>query len=275
MNISLVPFCGLGNRLNVISSALALVAQTDHEVTVFWEQSWDCYARWDQLFQPLEGVRVVPLEAFYLKRRGWKWLGLPMFLRLFLFDHSYKARKIWNDDFLLHTPSAKAKIYIEGNKRFCPVTLTSMLSRYYRPIPALHERIEALAAQYAPYTVGVHIRRTDHREATQDNPLEAFVAAMHQQVEEHPDCRFYVATDDVEVKTLLVRTFPDRVVMQECVLDRDSVEGIQAAVVEMYALGRTSLIIGSRGSTFSEFAAMLYDTPIIYITEHQTRTDYK
>ena len=265
MKISLVPFAGLGNRLNAISSAIALREAIHCDVTVYWQSTPDCRCQWSDLFQPIQGIAVEPLRKFYLLRRGRWFLGLPMLLRRFIFDGSFKARKILDSDFLLQPDCPYRNIYIDANKRICPLEETSRLSRFYRPTPELEERIGRVTSQFGAFTIGVHIRRTDHKNVIAANPLDGFVVLMRQQEQQHPGCKFYIASDDTEVKNYMEQQFPGRIITKDdVVLERDSVEGMKDAVVELFILARTNLIIGSRGSTYSDLAARLYDVPTVF-----------
>ena len=141
-----------------------------------------------------------------------------------------------------------------------------MLSRFYRPTMELEERIEMVTALFHSYTVGVHIRRTDHKVVIAANPLDGFIKMMKKQMELHPACLFYIASDDETVKEQMRKLFPGRIITQpNVILSRNSVKGMKDAVVDLYTLARTNLIIGSRGSTYSDLASHLYDTPIEFI----------
>lgn len=268
MKVTLVPFAGLGNRLNAISSAIALQCAIHCEVSVYWMSSADCRCQWEDLFLPIEGITIRPLRQFTLIRRGWEFLGLPQLLRLFLFDGCFKARKILDSDFLLRPDCPYKNIYVDANKRFCPLQESSMLCRYYQPTPELEQRIGRVTSQFGDFTIGVHVRRTDHRTVIAANPLNGFVRLMREQEQQHPGCTFYLASDDVEVKRYMEQQFPGRIVTKaDVVLQRDSVEGMKDAVVELFLLARTNLIIGSRGSTYSDVASQLYDTPLVFLDE--------
>jgi hypothetical protein len=142
---------------------------------------------------------------------------------------------------------------------------TQMLSRYYRLTPELEQRVEAITRQFADFTIGVHIRRTDHRAVIRENPLDGFLRLMREQQDAHPGCKFYIASDDEEVKNQLRTAFPGLIVTQpSVVLRRDDVQGMKDAVVELFTLARTQLIIGSKGSTYSDLASKLYDTPLLF-----------
>lgn len=264
MKIDIVPYCGLGNRINVLSCAIAFQRATKQNVTVFWEKTDDCYAWFDELFLPIDGLRVERLKNFYMKSPGKAELWIPRLLRKFVYDKTFKARKLIENTNFADECSGEGKMFIEGNRPFCQHVETSMLSNYYRPVPQIQQAIDVFTSQYAPFTIGVHVRRTDHRDVIAHNPLEGYVKAMRQQLTEHPDAMFYIASDDENVKQYMCDNFPNRIITNSIALVRNSVQGMQDAVVELYCLGMTNLIIGSKGSTYSELAAKLFDSPIIY-----------
>ncbi|MBQ0049925.1 MAG: hypothetical protein KBT12_06805 [Bacteroidales bacterium] len=265
MKIDIVPYCGLGNRINVLANALALQTVAQHEITLFWDKTWDCRAWFDELFLPIEGLRVQRLSKFYMKSPGKRQLWLPRLLRSFVYDKCYKARRIHDSEMLLTKTPTDGKIFVEGNRPFCPVVEQSMLSRYFVPIPEIQQRIEQFVARYTSYTIGVHVRRTDHRAVIASNPLEGYVAEMKRQQKHHPNCLFYIASDDTSVKAFMRSLFPGRVLtLEELSLDRNSVSGMQDSVLELFCLAKANLIIGSKGSTYSALATKLFDTPIVY-----------
>lgn len=88
---------------------------------------------------------------------------------------------------------------------------------------------------------------------------------MDKEVEEHPNVKFYIATDDKVVKEEIRQKYGERVITREWELSRGSVKGMQDAVTELYCLGRTDKILGSDHSTFSVNASRLYDIPLVIV----------
>ena len=86
---------------------------------------------------------------------------------------------------------------------------------------------------------------------------------MNQEIEKDPGCRFYVASDDEQVKQDLIKEYGEKIISYRWDLRRNSEKGMQNAVAELYCLGRTRKIIGSAHSTYSTTAACLYGIPII------------
>ena len=81
---------------------------------------------------------------------------------------------------------------------------------------------------------------------------------MAGELEARPDVRFFLATDDAEIKRRLLDRFgEDRIITARMELRRDSQEGMKGAVLDLFALSRTEKIIGSYYSSYSEIAAEL------------------
>jgi hypothetical protein len=102
---------------------------------------------------------------------------------------------------------------------------------------------------------GVHVRRNDHcfRQATN----ERFFAAIDAELDK---CRrkFFLATDNQEVEKVICRRYGNLVVLKTKIYwVRDHLGGMLEAAVDLAALTRTGLIIGTPGSSFSEVASYL------------------
>jgi hypothetical protein len=76
---------------------------------------------------------------------------------------------------------------------------------------------------------------------------------------------FFLATDDVNVELELKLIFGDRIISPPKDLSRQTVAGIQAAVVDLFVLAGTGRILGSYWSSFSEVAAWIGDIPLVVI----------
>ena len=76
--------------------------------------------------------------------------------------------------------------------------------------------------------------------------------------------RFYVATDDASVKQELREALsPEKLIFYEKgIIDRDSKEGLQDALIEMLALSKCRKILGSYNSTFSLLPSYIGNIPL-------------
>ncbi len=112
--------------------------------------------------------------------------------------------------------------------------------------------------KFTIHTVGVHIRRTDHRLAIVQNPDEIFINAVKKRINEDVAANFYICSDDANIKHLLLEMFGrERILLPKGELSRCTLGGCQQAVIELFSLAATGIIIGSKESSFSEMANYL------------------
>ena len=79
---------------------------------------------------------------------------------------------------------------------------------------------------------------------------------------------FYLATDDMAEEAELRKAFPGRILSnQERCLRRDSREGMQDALLDLYSLAATRKIIGSYFSSFTDIAADMRKIPLVIAGE--------
>ncbi len=89
-----------------------------------------------------------------------------------------------------------------------------------------------------------------------------FIQQMQHEIDLDPYVRFYLATDSMDVKENFLRQFGGRIITAPGMVSRTSIEGIQDALVELYALSRTQKILGSYWSSYSTTAAQLGNIPL-------------
>lgn len=257
-----LPVGGLGNRMRVIDSAIRFGQQRKINVLVRWYYDPEMMAcRWDDLFQPVGCIR--PAGKFMdvlkfvrkLKRRSGLFrclLGAMSkigFLKIFYDDEwaalrsAVSSGKKW---LFMIAESSSIFWWPEGEK---------FQSDLFLLTPELQKRVDNEINGFGTGTVGIHIRRTDNEWSKESSPDELFITAMKKEPSDH---KFYLCSDDAEVKERLVSEFGvERVRVPAGVLNRDSVEGIKQATVELFALSYTTKIYGSYYSSFSEMASYL------------------
>ncbi|WP_315206305.1 hypothetical protein [Alloprevotella tannerae] len=241
--LTVVPQGGLCNRLRVALSALS--AFPDCEVE--WGRDKACYAYFDELFQPLKGV---------IRRRWWNTpqtrrnLHFPALLRRWIYDAQLVNAKALPA--VIDRPTYVSTGYALGSYG------REWLQRL-KPLDSIRRRIDAITAQFPPDIVGVHIRRTDNKKSWSHSSDEAFWRAM-----EATGGTFYLATDDLDLRQALCRYF--NVITQPLSsVRRDTREGIEEAVVDLYCLAATNRLFGSYWSSFSDTAAELGNIPLSII----------
>ena len=181
--------------------------------------------------------------------------------------YSYYSKQIKN--FWPNKHGEISKLIQEHNRLYlstcyCIMDYPQEITHVLRPIPEIQQEIDAITQLFAPNTIGVHIRRTDNKASISGSPTTAFIDAMKKELETDNKVHFFVATDDTSVRTLLQNTFPGRIITQEfhkC--HRDTLSGMKQAVVDLFCLARTTKIIGSYWSSFTDTAAEIGNTPLL------------
>ncbi|GAF04931.1 O-fucosyltransferase family protein [Saccharicrinis fermentans] len=79
--------------------------------------------------------------------------------------------------------------------------------------------------------------------------------AIEKQLALDPNVKFFLATDDKDIKKELLEKYPKHIFTNETPLSRNSAEGIKGALVDFLCLSNAKLIIGSSSSSFSSEAA--------------------
>ena len=260
-----VPQCGLCNRLRVLLSALAVSAEDGVAVRVAWERTDECWADFSQLFVPLDGgLFSVGARRWWerpITRRNLHWPWLVRLLMGYRCQHaSFLPKYPGEVSALLRR---HGKVYLSGPYSLRPY------SRDYaarlRPVEKLQKRVDRLVAQFAPHTVGVHIRRTDNVVSMRHSKVEQFRRAMDAELARQPGTRFYLSTDDEEVKASLKKDYGGKVLTQKTSVRRDTLAGMEEAVVDLWCLAATEKLLGSYWSSFTDTAAEIGGMPLVVV----------
>ena len=142
---------------------------------------------------------------------------------------------------------------------------------WLKPAAHIAPYIVELKKQFAPNTVGVHIRGTDH---ITHPPIEGVIEKMHTEVELDPQVKFFFASDGDERGRKVVDTFGDRLIVHKHTrhTERETIQGQLDAVVDLFGLAATSRIIGMTYTTFATLAALIGHKPLLshYYTRYCT-----
>lgn len=244
------PSGGLCNRIRVINSAWELAKRRKEKLIVLWYLCPELNCSFEDLFLPVTepGIKIINIRSLRDPRK--------LLLQL------TAGQRFGNDDILNNKTygvlnenfyrSLKKRVYIFTWEHFYPSHNYSL----YVPTPALQKRIDSFTGDFAPRCVGVHIRRTDNAVSMGKSTTEQFLAEMKKELEAHPETRFFLATDDQSEEELLRREFPGKIISnQNRTIDRNSVEGMHDALLDLYCLAATDKLIGSYWSSFTDIAA--------------------
>jgi hypothetical protein len=260
---TIMPAGGLCNRLYALHSAIRLSADLGQRLRVFWRFGPEFACRLEEVIEvPPEVERVFSSDRLHRskrKRLAETWMRATHWPPILgaLQPSQIEAMIAEGFDFRSlgrhrHVSIRCWSMFYPGDGAFYP----------FRPAPHLAERVAVLTDGFSN-TVGVHIRRTDHKPSIAHSPTGLFLARMRQLVEEDPATSFFVATDAPDELARLEMAFPGRIrhaAPQS--LARNAREGIEGAVVDLYALAATRLVLGSFASTFSQAAGKLGGIPV-------------
>ncbi|MCX6308163.1 MAG: hypothetical protein NTY32_04770, partial [Bacteroidia bacterium] len=242
-SISFVPIGGLCNRMRAMASGVYIARKLDCPVSVHWNENSECFANFSDLFQPVlvDGVSVKPFSRsdFYLALDRKRNLYIPGVIRNFIFDKQLVDSK-WMDD--REIEKLQGHIYmISGGF----VAKCYSLTELFVPTVEIQEKIDELRSHYSKDVLGIHIRRTDNKWSIQNNEIDDYLRFMDQKVDSCSDVKFYLATDSMDVKRLMINRYGNKIIFHKALLERSSVQGMKDAVIDLWCLSLTKEIIGS------------------------------
>lgn len=273
---------GLGNRMRVAAAAYAMAQRLTAtspaapSFRVLWTLQWGMSCRFDDLFHPFSfDATGTPsrfslrdargLEVLLFARAKASNLWLPRLLQRLCYRRIILSPQIYylqRDGFDFESWFRQDGTLMTAYRDFCEWD-DGLIPFLFRPLPAIEREVASRAAAFTPYTIGLHIRRTDNQASIDASPVELFFDVVDRELAEHDDRHVYLATDDEPTKTLFRQRYgSDRIQTAPSQATRDSVAGIREALIEMLLLARTSHVYGSAGSTFSEIAVKFSGTPL-------------
>lgn len=255
-----------------MASGVYIAGKLKSPIKVYWEKNDECYARFDELFKPLESglstgsdlaaslqtagfVSIMPesRHLWYMEYSRKKNLYLPGLARTLSFDRQISGKKECTDESVFEK--------IHGGKIFIisaySLTKHFPLKSLFVPTDEIQSKIDSITGNFAGRTIGIHIRRGDNYMSINKNTAEDYSCFIDETIEKSPDVKFFLATDSEEIKKNLVEKYGSRILYNDSVLERNSVRGMKDAVVDLCCLSRTEKIIGSYYSSFSDLAAEL------------------
>ncbi|MEG1685634.1 MAG: glycosyl transferase [Bacteroides sp.] len=262
--VTLIPVGGLANRMKAIDAAIALTKDIHAQLRIIWYKDWGLNCRYNQLFQSFNLPDVEVKEAsindliFYDRPRR-KNFYVPQIFQRFIFDdclYENEVTQLLYSKFNFNEWAKKRNVYIASCVYFYPLMDRKLFSNFC-PIPNLQKKIDDACSSFTDSTIGIHIRRTDNATSIAESPTELFIHKIEQEIKKNKDASFYLATDSEEDKNKILNLFNHHVITSPRKANRNSIEGMQDALVELYTLSHTQKIIGSIQSSYSETAAQI------------------
>lgn len=284
------PTGGLCNRLRAIDSAIAVANAAQCKLVVIWEKNAELNCSYHDLFvspgfELHESVNMARWHFPLLPTRKPKsWFQRVLYKSGLARFRASEAEPIFFDDLsdavsdlrpitpdrfsnvsefdrefyqcvapLFKAFQTEETVYVASCWRLCP---DIGYSENFELKPEIQNRICQITDQFSEETIGLHIRGTDAQAAKKYCSLEAFQAAVDQEISVNPAAKFFLATDEPKAKSLLLGRYPERIhFLEQEGYARSSNLNIQNALVDLMCLANTKKIFGSYFSTFSQLAA--------------------
>ena len=254
--ILIEPLAGLANRMRALDSAIALSKFLGQSLFVEWQSNKDLNCKFSDIFKPIIHFKLneSKIRSFQKGKLFKIYYGLIRAKKFDISFNSVTSKRIDNKEMLEKLGNVKS-IYIATYFRFFE---SEVPFSDFVPIDRLQETIDNVTKHYTPATIGVHIRRGDHKTAIEESPIGLFIDRINAEIKRNDKSHFFLSTDSAKVEQELKAKYGDKVITyQDKSLDRNSTKGVQDALVDLYSLSKTKKIFGSFHSSFSETAAQI------------------
>jgi len=254
--LTIVPFGGLGNRLRAFNSSLYLSKDLGLELQLVWIKKFELNAGINDLYKDLGGeVNIVKGLKYHLFKYFLKHIYIQKYPKIYFFFLSFFYDLILFDEDLINGDYELLKNRFKGKSNILIATCYAFYPFESFNNLILKDQIRTSIDNIVlpNKAVGVHIRRTDHSEIIKESGIESYLEKMNEEIILDKNTAFYLATDDCEVKNEIFSKFPN-VYANPTILNRDSLEGIIGAVIDIYKLSECSKIICNPKSSFATTA---------------------
>lgn len=229
---------GFGNRLNAMVSGMCAASDLNKDARVVWTLNPEVGAKFSDLFD----VKALPSRVYVHD-------SLPVGY----VQHPCNTQAQWDG-----LKGMSTLIYLKSEGRFHTTDDAKFVSflKGLTPLPLITDAVTASLSAAGPMgtLVGVDLRRSDSAQSP-----AAFIALMTA----YPvTTKFFVASDSHSHShsqanlQALETQFPGRIVTIAKNGARNSTQVTQDALKDFVALSRCSEVLGSKGSAFSELAAL-------------------
>lgn len=286
--LTIVPHSGLANRMRAIAGAYVLAMQSHRKLEILWPVTRELGAPIEVLFdmkrmhaqwrnitsrQYRMQYQAPELRNAYLSgiTRAWKQrFGGCVYVnpeKLPGAQESFESFEKVELDIYNQTMCADIRNLVITSAQEIGYVAPEIIRLIFRPSALVREIVEGKEGLMGPacYRIGVHVRRTDNKEAIRRSPLKDIIAVVRAEIKRiDKPSMIYLATDDEKVKKKFSREFPN-VITSSQPASRSTVSGMLEAAAEMWMLSRCHVIIGSAASTYNVMASRIGDTPLITV----------
>ncbi|MCL6261224.1 hypothetical protein M3O96_19135 [Aquiflexum sp. TKW24L] len=266
----LEPIGGLGNRMRSIASCLWAAEVTNSKLIIVWNQNSEFNSRIENHFLESDKFEIVSYKSKYkylknniqknlIKKAVIFLINKTLGFDFFMTDPHFKNQEQKILDLIRRNKKVYFKTYEEFGESFLHYSI-------FEPNFKLSFKINNFIGQhFNKNVIGIHIRRTDNEMSIINSPLESFIELLDQEKRNNPQVRFFLATDDKLVENKLIEKYGSSMIVRQKVLSRETVQGIEDAIIDLWCLSKTELIYGSYWSTFSIAATRIGNPKLIVV----------
>ncbi len=269
---TLVPIGGLGNRLRAICSCIVFCTEHDMKLEIIWFRDHGLNCPFDELFDlspilhnvTIRNPRLIDYFVSDNPRRRNFWI--PKFFQKFHYDRqiympellSYKSNK----DLVKQDFSKFKSIFMVS----CGIYWENLnMWKYIVVNPSILEKVNSILGRLGDNFIGVHVRRTDSVESITYSPTPLFKEFLDKELKKDPSVRFYLASDSLEEKKYFKDIYRDNLQTSLENVDRNSIEGICNAFVELLVLSKSKKMYAGH-SSFADLASYIGDVERVLVS---------
>lgn len=218
--IIIVPQGGIANRLRAIASAYQLGIDSNREVRVIWTANSELNADPDEIINvsnlPFEicktGHFIYNLTYEIPRKKNFFISSIFQFFskKKFIFQVGSNPEYLTEDEILKLSSEGERELVIFSGLEFYNYD-ASLISKLFKITDEVEKRISEILKHKQP-VLGLHIRRTDNKEAIENSPLELFEEEIKKTLIEDKGKGIFLASDDQDVKLHLSKLFPDNII---------------------------------------------------------------
>lgn len=247
--IVLHPEGGLCNKILAISSAMKLSLEKGHRLVVAWIPDMHMVERFDDLFEPVDEFLLI--QTFRGGGRIYNGIVKHILGAIFSEWNPFATTFRSKEKFLKDVGEKKFLMHSD----FCEFCKGADYT-WFRPRKEIQQRIDA-EISLVKGAIGMHIRRTDHKQAMACSPLALFYDRIEYEVKANPLVKIFLCSDDPAVKADIKQRYPRNVVIRENVLGRFDRGGVADGIVDLWLLSKCKRIYGTYPSSFSLVASKI------------------
>lgn len=233
-------WAGLGNRIRFTLSAEAIAEAEGRDFAYVWPTS-------PGLFEP----ELTDLWAYPAPQLPWGSVVPTMTEhRAHLSRQGTLTDLRKMNDWVILGSSA---LHCDGRERAWESRLPELV-----PVPAIDDQVNRTQSQLPPTYIGVQVRasRTSHPATLEASPASWFHTRMAELVRADPATHFFLSCDDPATELRIRETIPN-VTSLATKGGFNTVDGVRAAVADLYLLAGSTHLLGPYLSSFVELAWIL------------------